>query len=674
MIDWRKSGVTGGEEPCALGICAAAKGGFLSIRVWAPALVMCLALSNLAYAQRAGENAMTSAKDAFGTTVGNESIGLYTSRDVRGFDPVQAGNVRLEGLYFDRQAPGPSEIFVSRMMTGSSIRVGLSAQSYPFPAPTGLADVKLRIPGDKLVTSLFTGFGPYDKTFVEADSQIPIMTDKLSVGVGLGWMHDDSPYASRMIHWSGGLSAHWQPSDGVEIIPFWSGKYTHHHNGRPTIYTAGSFLPPEVPRHEFYLQHWLVNNFQDANFGVIANLGLWEDWTVRAGVFRSLVTRGFWSSNLFNNTQPNGVADFSIVAFPPQEFGSVSGEVRASRTFTFGDFRHTIHFAGKGRIVKRVFGGADTENMGKYVIGVPVTLPPRTFNFGAQTTDRVHQGTGGIAYDGIWAGVAEFSAGLQKTSYNRTLTLKGTPDNVIKDTPWLYNGTVALHATDKIAVFGSYTTGLEESGEAPNNAVNRGEALPASRTSQVDAGIRYAVTPNLNAVATAFQIKKPYFNLNSAGLYAEVGDLRHRGVEVSFAGKVADGLTVVAGAVFLQARVSGDLVTRGLIGKIPVGRIPRVVRLNVDYGPKEWSGASVDFQVENLSSRVASLDNRVMIPARTTLSAGARYRFKLFDRSATLRLQAQNLTNVFGWDVNAMQFSFEPNEPRRVSGSLAVDF
>ncbi|MHB1204817.1 MAG: TonB-dependent receptor domain-containing protein, partial [Rhodospirillaceae bacterium] len=365
---------------------------------------------------------------------------------------------------------------------------------------------------------------------------------------------------------------------------------------------------------------------------------------------------------------------FSIVAFPPQEFGSVSGEVRASRTFTFGDFRHTIHFAGKGRIVKRVFGGADTENMGKYVIGVPVTLPPRTFNFGAQTTDRVHQGTGGIAYDGIWAGVAEFSAGLQKTSYNRTLTLKGTPDNVIKDTPWLYNGTVALHATDKIAVFGSYTTGLEESGEAPNSAANRGEALPASRTSQVDAGIRYAVTPNLNAVATAFQIKKPYFNLNSAGLYAEVGDLRHRGVEVSFAGKVADGLTVVAGAVFLQARVSGDLVTRGLIGKIPVGRIPRVVRLNVDYGPKEWSGASVDFQVENLSSRVASLDNRVMIPARTTLSAGARYRFKLFDRSATLRLQAQNLTNVFGWDVNAMQFSFEPNEPRRVSGSLAVDF
>ena len=92
---------------------------------------ICLTISNIAQAQRAGENVMTSAKDAFGTTVGNESIGLYTARDVRGFDPVQAGNVRVEGLYFDRQSPNPSEIFVGRMVSGSSIRVGLSAQSYP---------------------------------------------------------------------------------------------------------------------------------------------------------------------------------------------------------------------------------------------------------------------------------------------------------------------------------------------------------------------------------------------------------------------------------------------------------------------------------------------------------------------------------------------------------------
>src|SRR3954467_6851401 len=113
-----------------------------------------------AQAQRAGENPLAAARDAFGTTVGTESIGLYTARDVRGFDPVQASNVRLEGLYFDRQAPPPNEIFNSRMVTGSSIKVGLTAQSYPFPSPTGIADVTLRIPGDKALASVFTGYGP----------------------------------------------------------------------------------------------------------------------------------------------------------------------------------------------------------------------------------------------------------------------------------------------------------------------------------------------------------------------------------------------------------------------------------------------------------------------------------------------------------------------------------
>ena len=52
-----------------------------------------------AVAQRTGENAVTSADDAFGTSVGNETIGLYSTDEVRGFSPVAAGNIRIDGLY-----------------------------------------------------------------------------------------------------------------------------------------------------------------------------------------------------------------------------------------------------------------------------------------------------------------------------------------------------------------------------------------------------------------------------------------------------------------------------------------------------------------------------------------------------------------------------------------------
>ena len=63
-----------------------------------------LFLPRVLFAQRAEENVTTGSEDAFGRSIGNESIGIYNEGDVRGFSPIEAGNVRLEGLYFDRLA------------------------------------------------------------------------------------------------------------------------------------------------------------------------------------------------------------------------------------------------------------------------------------------------------------------------------------------------------------------------------------------------------------------------------------------------------------------------------------------------------------------------------------------------------------------------------------------
>ncbi|MBC7491615.1 MAG: TonB-dependent receptor, partial [Novosphingobium sp.] len=97
------------------------------------------ALPHTAQAQRAEENAVASAEDAFGTSVGHETIGLYDEGNVRGFSPSSAGNIRMEGMYFDIQG-GLS----SRVLGGEVIHVGPSTQGYLFPAPTGIADLSLR--------------------------------------------------------------------------------------------------------------------------------------------------------------------------------------------------------------------------------------------------------------------------------------------------------------------------------------------------------------------------------------------------------------------------------------------------------------------------------------------------------------------------------------------------
>src|SRR5689334_12411625 len=85
--------------------------------------------------QHASDNPVVSADDAFGMTLGNESIGIYNPASVRGFNPQAAGNARIDGLYFDQQG-----LLSPRVVEGSTTRVGISEIGYVFPAPTGIVD------------------------------------------------------------------------------------------------------------------------------------------------------------------------------------------------------------------------------------------------------------------------------------------------------------------------------------------------------------------------------------------------------------------------------------------------------------------------------------------------------------------------------------------------------
>lgn len=68
---------------------------------------------------------------------------------------MQAQNLRIEGLYYDQQ-PTMADTY---LFSGSDVRVGITAQSYPFPSPTGIVDYKLRSPSDFAYLALPAGVG-----------------------------------------------------------------------------------------------------------------------------------------------------------------------------------------------------------------------------------------------------------------------------------------------------------------------------------------------------------------------------------------------------------------------------------------------------------------------------------------------------------------------------------
>lgn len=618
-----------------------------------------------AWAQRADENAVTSADDAFGASVGSEQVGLYSPFIARGFSPIDAGNVRIDGLFFDLQA-GLSD----RLVSGWTMHVGISTQGYPFPAPTGVADYALRPAGEDAVLSTIVGYGPFNGVRAEFDGQAPL-SETLSLAAGASYDYAGQYIGGHRREASFAVIPHWRPTDSVEIVPFWSLADNRDQEAQPFIFTSGAFLPPKIERRRYFGPDWTENRGQETNYGVIANVRL-NEWRIRAGVFRSLVENELNFAELALNTDENGLADRFVSAQGDQRFGSVSGEVRVSRQFDETDRRHTLHAALRGREQKRRFGGGELIDLGRRPINEEINDIARPdFNFGPQTFDKVEQLTFGVGYELIWRNVGELTLGLQRSDYSKEVDAPSGMLPVSEDEPWLYNAALSIFATDDLVFYGSYARGLEESPIAPEVALNRDTAPPAILTRQFDFGLRYNLSEDFKMVAGAFEVRKPFFALDEAVLFRNLGEVRHRGLEFSASGSVTPRLYLLAGTVLLDAEVSGAAVDQGLIGKEPIGSIGRTTVAYAQYSFVKPEGLSVDVTFESTSDRVADNLNRFVVPARSVVNLGARYRFAIGKTPAMVRAQLANVFDNYGFSVLGQGFYY--NFPRRFSINLTLD-
>ena len=632
-------------------------------------LLISAVIAQPAMAQRTGDNATTAAEDAFGRSVGDQTIGIYNANDVRGFSPVVAGNVRIEGLYFDQQAD-----LTSRVSDGSTIRVGLSAQSYPFPAPTGIADFTLRKPGRETLASVGLTQGPWDGKTAELDVQLPLDGERLGLAGGAGYYYGGTPYGGTPQTLSLGVTARWAPAPGIEVVPFWSRVRDRDDEAQPLIFTDGTTLPKRIRRSHFFGQDWADQDATATNFGVVARAAP-AGFDLRFGVFRSIYDTGQSAADLLFGAGRDGfVADRLIVIERDDRSASTSGELRAARGFDEGPRHHALFASLRARAQDRRYGGADVIDLGASRYDADDDRPEVTPTEGAKTRDRVRQQTVGVGYQAKWKGVGEMSLGLQKTRYRKTLT---DPDPAIvfprtRSNPWLPNATAALYLGARLALYAGYTRGLEESPVAPSEATNLNEAPPAIRTEQKDAGVRWVVSKGVTAVLGAFDVSKPYFNLDSTGRFRRLGQVRNRGLEMSLAGQVAPGLNVVVGNVLVDAKVSGEAVDLGLIGRKPVASFVRHTIAAVDYRLPACPALSFDMSTEATSDRVANRANTLEIPARAIFSVGGRYRMTIGKTALLARGQVQNIFGTFGFSNGSSGF-FVPNGSRRWLISLAAD-
>lgn len=623
-----------------------------------------------AMAQRTQENAITSASDAFGTSIGNETIGLYRENNVRGFSPITAGNRRLEGLYFDMGGNGLTPRWTSR----SVVRVGLPSLNYPFPAPSGIVDYSLRSSGNATEASLAMGRSEFGGYFVEADARVELEPELLSAAIGGHYQRRKFADGREGNYFA---AAFLPTIRGERFSATTYFNFSHQRVDAPLLFvTSGPALPPDFDGGESANQKWANSIQRSKTYGLVGRYELTDALSFRLGAFESRSVRIRTYNELFTNVQPDGTATNLMIVSPRLPARWTSGEARLSWTSDGTKLDQTVHLSLRGRDKVLEGGGSSTVSMGARRVGENVPVPEPDIHFPDPTINSVRQWIAGLAYIGRWREVGEFNLALQKTGYRSTIE-RGANSATTRSSPWLYNAMIAMTPAKWLAIYGGYTRGIEETAPPPNNAVNRDDAISASRTQQKEAGIRVAFG-DTRLVAGLFEIERPYYSIDENGAYAPLGTLINRGLETSLTAQPIKGLSLVAGAVFADPRVSGEAVDSGRAGPRAVGMASRNLRLDANW-QSPFVGLSFDLSTAHAGSVAAStrtyanLDgDQLESKPFTTVDVGARYRFKANGTPMALRGLVANVFDAGGYDVNS-SLSFFLRNGRRFSLQLSAD-
>lgn len=616
--------------------------------------------------QHAQDNAVTVADDAFGTSVGLQNVGLYSQNDARGFDPQQAGNLRIEGLYFDQQA------FITNpcMVRETAMRIGIAAQAYSFPSPTGIADFSLRVPGEEQTFSALASHGPFATTTVQLEAQIPLKPKELAVDLcgGYDW-NSGIDFFRRDGSSIFGTTVRWSPVERTVFTPFFSYMVGGGHQSLPAVYTDGTDPLPQFRLRDLATQTWATMGWRSTTYGTVIKSEWTDRWQFTAGAFHSKENDP-WEFEPYLQLNPNGTADSVMDVSPPQTADSTSGEARLTGLATSGVRRQQLDLAIRGRTVNRTYGGDDIIDFGTVTLQDPAQFAQPPLVFTPRSDDRIRQLDVGATYEERWQGIGSAAIGVLKDNYRRTTDVPTLGSSTYRTTPWLFNGRLTFGDGGPLLYYGSYTQGLEGSALAPVNAVNRGEPPAASRTWQVDSGIKYVPNPKLRMILGAFEIHKPYLNLDAENVYGPLGQLKYSGMESSLSYANA-GLTILAGGVWIRPQLSLDVAQPGM-GSEPLGPVPLTLTADVDYAPAAWGPWAASLDWKWLSSRDATSNDQQKLPVLATIAAGVRYQLKLGGKSATLRLDGFNLTNTQGLHISPL-YQILPEQVRRFSATLAVD-
>lgn len=633
----------------------------------------CLMLSAAGQAQQlpaprsaaASDNVLLTAEDAFGERVGIEQVGLYSESQSRGFSLTNTGAYRIDGSYYV-----PTSGLTDSLVGGVSIRLGVNAARLDFPSPSGVVNYRLRTPTPGEQLSLTVGDRHFGSFFAELNGSFMSKDGRVGIAGGaFARPHVNRPIGGEGEDYYAGVVPVWQPTDTLRIRGL-AGHRQSRFDGGYSFRVTEHALASKLESRTLYAPDWSDAVANDQVLGAIADFAPMPAVRLTASTFYTRTNSEFSDLTLLT-VRPDGRATATQIRTPDRRFTSLASEARASYRFETGAIDHAVSIGVRGRDTRSKTTGGTQFDLGTIDLADP-RFPdePAFTDNGLRVRDMVDQRTGSVSYTALISDKLELRGGLHLTRYEKNVTPPGGQTTSRTDGEWLNNLSAIYLWDPKTTLFASYVKGLEEAGVAPQNAVNRGDILPPVIAKQYELGFRRKLASSLTLIGAVFDISKPTAGLRSDGRFTFVGQVRHRGAELSLNGRVGPGTSIVAGAVAMKPRLSGELVDNGSVGGRPAGIPPVTAFVSVDQR-MPLKGVSLDARLSYQSKRPANTLNTLDTPGYATLDVGGRYSFPLGKSSAVLRATLTNALNEREW-VAGGGGTMSQTLPRFLRASLTV--
>ena len=632
--------------------------------------------------------------DSYNTT------GYIESLSIRGFLLDQSGNFSRNGLATSNIAPVALE-----NLERIEVLKGVAGLQSGVSAPGGLVNYVTKVPmKDAFVTA---GLSANDSG--GAKLQLDVNHKLGPVGVRLNLVDEalrpqfDQADGSRQLL-SLALASELSPATSV------SANLEYHRKSQPSVPGLGLLdndgdgfgdtLPGSInPRLNLNNQAWSQPFESSSTTAEVAlNHRLDANWSARvaANTQRLRIDDRLafpdGCSSAPNYVYPglcaNGDVDVYDYRSENEQRSLWSWDARLDGTFKALGLQHATRLGLNGRSASTDPAPLQAYNfVGTTNIYAPVALPgnPSLTSLNTDSRERAVAAYATLTSDlspgvqsFVGARITRLSRSSEQSDGSRAVSFEQTVT-----TPW---AGLAWSPSSSTMVYASWGQGveLEVVPNRPDRFANAGQVLPALKSEQTELGLKWQANPRLLLTAAAFTVDKPYADDVPA---ADPADLplrvegaktaRHRGLELTAAGRVDTALSLQASLMALDAKFT-QAVDPSLVGQ-RVTNLPRLkASVFADYKIASLPGLSLNALASYENGKTVTADGSVELPTAWQLDTGLGYAKRIAGKETLWRFNIENVTNRDGWHEAPTTYwggiYLFAAAPRTLRASVTVEF